>query len=192
MSRYRRPEEDEWIAHAQEGDETAFASLVEAYQMPVFNLCYRLLGDRPEAEDAAQETFLRAHRSIRKYDVKRRFINWLLAIASNHCIDRLRKRRFSLVSLETEQPMLSGESDPEAVFVETETTAKIHRLLARLSPKDRAAVVLFYWYELTLKEIGATLKMSESAVKTRLHRARRSLAEAWLEDETSLTRLEVA
>lgn len=192
MSRFRRPEEDQWIERAQDGDDTAFASLVEAYQMPVFNLCYRLLGDRFEAEDAAQETFLRAHRSIRRYDAKRRFINWLLAIASNHCIDRLRKRRVSFVSLETERPTLGSVPEPEAAFVETETAAKLQRLLASLAPKDRAAIVLFYWYELTLKEIGATLKMSESAVKTRLHRARRSLADAWSEDERAMNQLEVA
>jgi len=80
-------EEKRWLLQARNGDEEAFSRIVEAYQRPVYNLCYRMLGDRMLAEDAAQETFLRAYLGLKRYDPKRAFINWLLSIASNHCID---------------------------------------------------------------------------------------------------------
>jgi len=83
--------EDEWLALAQGGDADAFSHIVELYQRPVYNLCYRMLGNSQEAEDAAQEAFLRAFRAIKRYDPKRKFASWLLSIAANYCIDQHRK-----------------------------------------------------------------------------------------------------
>jgi len=84
--------ENDWLRLAINGDENAFAQLVEAYQTPVYNLCYRMLGDETSAEDAAQETFWRAFRNLQRYDPKRSFITWLLSIAAHYCIDQQRKR----------------------------------------------------------------------------------------------------
>ena len=82
-----------WLERARQGEQAAFAELVEAYQRPVYNLCYRMLGDPAEAEEAAQESFLKAYRGMRRYDPQRSFSTWLLSIASHHCIDQLRRRR---------------------------------------------------------------------------------------------------
>ena len=84
--------ESEWLDGAIEGDDDAFAQLVELYQKPVYNLCYRMLGTPGDAEDAAQEAFLRAYKNLRRYDRNRSFATWLLSIASHYCIDQLRKR----------------------------------------------------------------------------------------------------
>jgi len=89
-------EEKVWIQRALAGDQDAFACLVEAYQTAVYNLAYRMLGNAVEAEDAAQEAFLKAYTRLKTYDSGRKFSSWLLAIASHHCIDRLRQRRFAL------------------------------------------------------------------------------------------------
>ena len=86
-------EEQTWVAQAQQGDDEAFTKLVETYQTPVFNLCYRMLGEPELAEDAAQETFLRAYQHLHRYDQKRPFPTWLLSIAAHYCIDRLRRRK---------------------------------------------------------------------------------------------------
>jgi len=96
--------EKQWLNRAKQGDEEAFARIIERYQVPVYNLCYRLLSDPYEAEDAAQETFLKAYRSLSRYDMNKKFINWVLTIASNHCVDRLRRRRLKLVSLDEMVP----------------------------------------------------------------------------------------
>lgn len=174
-------QEAEWLVLALEGDPDAFGELVEIYQRPVYNLCYRMLGDPNEAEEAAQEAFLRSYRSLRRYDRSRPFATWLLSIAAHYCIDQIRKRRLTVVSIE-DMPYLdlSGDGpDPETETSRNEQEQRIQRMLATLTPLDRAAVVMYYWYEYSYKEISAALDLTESAVKSRLHRARRALAEAW-------------
>jgi len=76
--------ESEWLIKAQRGDPEAFTCLLEAYQRPVFNLCYRMLGNAQDAEDAAQETFLRAYQHLKRYDNSRPFSTWLLSIAAHY------------------------------------------------------------------------------------------------------------
>lgn len=176
-----------WITRARRGDESAFSRLVETYQRPVFNLCYRMLGDPAEAEDAAQETFIRAYTRLASYDPNRKFSTWLLSIASHYCIDRWRRRRFSLVSWE-DVPSLGWSSDPqplpEEVTLRHEAQDQAQRLVDTLPPDYRAAVILRYWHELTYEEIAKTLGVTLPAVKSRLFRARQMLAQADSETET--------
>jgi RNA polymerase sigma-70 factor (ECF subfamily) len=196
-------DEADWIKMARAGDQSAFGRLVVAYQTPVYNLAYRMLGNAAEAEEAAQETFLRAYTNLRSYDPQRRFRSWLLSIASHYCIDRLRRRRITWLPLEDEiavagdsttrlsssqsevakVSLTSGSPNPEAVVAEREREAYIQRLLAGLSPTDRAAITLRYWNDCSYEEIAETLNLTVSAVKSRLHRARRALAET-MEGET--------
>lgn len=84
--------EAEWIELARKDDQAAFGRLVTAYQTSVYNLSYRMLGNAGEAEEAAQEAFLRAYTHLGSYDAGRPFRSWLLSIASHYCIDRLRRR----------------------------------------------------------------------------------------------------
>lgn len=179
-------EESEWIALASDGNDEAFALLVEAFQRPVFNLCFRMLGDAAEAEDAAQETFLKAYRGLSRYDPERSFTNWLLSIASHHCIDRTRRRRFKTLSLDEllpSQEKPDSAAGPEAALVGREQRDEIRDLLEQLGNTDRAAVILRYWYEMSYEEISNTLSLSISAVKSRLHRARREMAQQWIESD---------
>lgn len=175
--------EPEWLAQALKGDSDAFAQLVETYQKSVYNLCYRMLGDPDEAEDAAQETFLRAYRNLKHYDRQRLLSTWLLSIAAHYCIDQIRRRRFTVLSLDT-LPQLDVPDKslgPEPSLVLNENQKKVQDLLASLNPQDRAAVVMLYWYDFSYEEIGEALSMSISAVKSRLHRARRELAQHWMD-----------
>lgn len=174
--------EQEYVARALAGDENAFTPLVESYQAAIYNLCYRMLGDGAEAEDAAQETFLRAYAQLRRYDRTRSFKTWLFSIASHHCIDRLRKRRLTWLSIEDEDlaphPNLrEAAPGPEATALRREHSAVIQKHLARLAPEDRNMIVLRYWYDLSYEEIAEASGATVSAVKSRLHRARASMAE---------------
>lgn len=170
-----------WLARAQKGDPEAFSRLVEMYQSPVYNLCFRMLNDADDAEDAAQETFLRAYRSMKSYDHQRPFPTWLLSIAAHHCIDQMRKRRMSIVSIEDlpYADLPDSSPNPETATGQLEEQGRVRALLGILTPLDRAAVVMYYWYEFSYEDIGEALNLSISAVKSRLHRARRSMAEAW-------------
>jgi len=170
-----------WIARTRQGDEEAFARLVEAYQRPVFNVCYRMLGDPAEAEDAAQETFIRAYTRIDSYDPKRKFSSWLLAIASHYCIDRLRRRRFGLVSWDDLPPwrwLPDTDPQPEEVALRHEAQRQVQELLNELPPDYKAAVVLRYWHELSYEEIAEALDSTLPAIKSRLFRARQMMASA--------------
>ena len=170
-------EEKVWIQRALAGDQEAFACLVRAYQTAVYNLAYRMLGNATEAEDAAQETFLKAYTRLKTYDSGRKFSSWLLAIASHHCIDRLRQRRFAL-SLDELPPWrwLSSSSRPEEVVIRSQERDEVHQLLDQLPTHYRAAVILRYWHDLSYQEIAEATETTESAVKSTLHRARQKLA----------------
>ena len=175
----------EWIAQAQRGSSEAFSKLVEACQTPVFNLCYRMLNDPYEAEDAAQETFLRAFNNLRQYDNQRSFLTWLLSIAAHYCIDQIRKRRMNLLSLDDAVYLDPPDTapGPESTLSMGEEQKKVRMLLEKISPQDRAAVIMLYWYDLSYDEIAEALSMTVSAVKSRLHRARQVMAQSWSEQE---------
>ena len=172
----------QWVMGARDGDQVAFSNLVEHYQHAVFNLAYRLLGEAQEAEDAAQEAFLRAYANLSRYDIDRPFKTWLLSITSNHCIDRLRKRRLTWLSLEDEAlvphpALVSAEPSPEEAFLDVERSHQLQGLLAQIPPDYRTVVVLRYWYDMSYAEIAETLDTTESAVKSRLFRARQALGQ---------------
>jgi RNA polymerase sigma-70 factor (ECF subfamily) len=172
--------EAELIASVRAGNQDAFAALVRAYQAVVYNLCCRMLGDAREAEDAAQETFLRTYSQFPRYDPTRSFKTWVLAIASHHCIDRLRRRRLTWLSLDDDlqaegELWRSSMPGPEEVALRHEQRDDIMSLLTLLAPVDRGAIVLHYWCGLSYAETAVVLGTTVSAVKSRLHRARVAL-----------------
>jgi RNA polymerase sigma-70 factor, ECF subfamily len=172
----------DWVEATMQGDQDAFAELVYTFQDPVYNLCYRMLGESGEAEDATQEAFLRAYLNIKRYDTKRSFKTWVMSIASNHCIDRLRKRRMHYVSLDDEPTaaalaLSSKDPLPEQATLQNERSEVFQDLLLQLDPDYRVAVILRYWYDYSYAEIAETMNTTESAIKSRLFRARKSLAE---------------
>ena len=175
-------EEQAWIQRAQAGDQEAFACLVEAYQIAVYNLAYRMLGNAVEAEDAAQETFIRVYTRLDTYDSERKFSSWLLAIASHYCIDRLRQRRLGLLSLDELPPWrwLASSSRPEEAVIRGEERDEVRQLLDQLPPHYRATVILRYWHDLSYQEIAEAMETTESAVKSTLYRARRMLSQGTL------------
>ena len=169
-----------WVQRAREGDQAAFTRLVEAYQTPVYNLAYRMLGNMVEAEDAAQETFIRAYRRLDTYDPSRKFSSWLLAIASHYCVDVLRRRRMNYLSFDELPPMVElsmpRTTQPEQVVVSQQQADAVQKLLDTLPASYRTPVILRYWYDMSYREIAETMGVTESTIKTRLHRARAKLA----------------
>ena len=189
-------DEQIWVLQAQQGSDEAFTKLVEEHQTHVYNLCYRMLGEPEAAEDAAQESFLRAYQNLHRYDQSRPFATWLLSIAAHFCIDRLRRRKLSVFSMDEENDDGStfeiadpSSLDPEAESVKREDRGRLHAMLKDLDETDRAAIIMRYWYDYSELEIAESLRLTVSAVKSRLHRARRSLAGMW-EEQAPRTRAE--
>ncbi|MEM8858919.1 MAG: sigma-70 family RNA polymerase sigma factor, partial [Chloroflexota bacterium] len=151
-----------WLSQARNGDRAAFGKLVEAYQRPVYNLAYRMLSNAKEAEEAAQEAFIRAWTRLHSYNPAHKYSTWMLTITSNYCIDLLRKRRAILLSIDEPLPshpslMSEKQSGPEAQVVSSEREVMVQQLLQVLPEDYREAVVLRYWYDLSYEEIAEAM-----------------------------------
>jgi RNA polymerase sigma-70 factor (ECF subfamily) len=146
--------------------------LVQRYQGQVFGLCYRMLGNRQDAEDVSQETFVRVLKNLSRWDSGRGFEPWLLAIAANRCRTALatRKRRPGHRPL-LEQPAVRPR-DPHAA---SQLAEEVELGLRRLRPEYRQAFVLFHENELSYEQIAETIKRPLGTVKTWIHRARQEL-----------------
>lgn len=122
---------------------------------------------------------MRAYTHLSTYDPAQSFITWLLSITAHYCIDVLRRsRRAVTVELDESRQLCDGEADPERYAVARERDRAIRQALDLLSPHYRPIVVLRYWYDMSCKEIGKIVGLSEGAVKVRLHRAREMLAQS--------------
>lgn len=177
------------VRRLKQGDERAFRDLVVAYQDRIFGLLYRMLGDRQEAEDLAQDVFITVHRAIGNYRGDGRFYTWLYRIASNTCKNRikyLKGRRFhrraelddSTQPTDEAGPAISLQSrvpGPEAVIEGNRLERAIQRELTHLDPDHRLLIVLRDVQGLTYQDIMNITGLAEGTLKSRLHRARVSL-----------------
>src|SRR5919106_7082963 len=166
----------ELLEACRRGDAGAFEELVERTQPHVYTLAYRLVGDRHEAEDVAQEAYLRVFRSLRGFRQEARFETWLYRIVTNAAFTHLRRRgRFGVLLAEgQEQAVEEPEVRPMEAALDRD---EVKRALQGLTPGARAVVVLKDVYGLSCQEIADEMGLSESAVKVRLHRARKRLKE---------------
>lgn len=170
------------VAQALGGSEAAFEQIVRRHQRAVLTLLVRLTGDAGLAEDLAQDTFVKAFRSLGAFDTARRFSSWLLRIAHNTGIDALRRQRLKIVSLETaaadNQP-LDPEAPAEPDPLERAALAgALDFAMQRLTPTQRAAISLRYEEGLSFADLGQVLGMPEATARSHVHRARKALAAA--------------
>ena len=178
------PIEARLVRRARTGDQQAFAELVALYQDKLYHMAFRMLGNRQEAEDVTQEAFLRVYRNLDRFDEGQKFSTWIYRIATNLCIDRLRKRKqtFSLDAESTEHEGLDGyavipsdDRTPESEMLLTETQRIVREAIETLPAKYKSVMVLRYLLDLSLQEIGEVLDMPVTTVKTRVHRGREFL-----------------
>ena len=172
------------VEKVRKGDRDAYADIVEIYQNQLFQICYRMLGNRHEAEDIAQEAFTRAYFNIHTFDLNRKFSTWLFRIATNLCIDRIRKKKpdyhldaevKGTEGLTMYSRIASDNRLPEEELLSMEVQERVQYEISRLPEKYRAAIVLKYMEELSLAEIGEILDLPVGTVKTRIHRGREAL-----------------
>lgn len=183
----QQPEEIGWIEQTLRGDRAAYTQLMHRYAGAVYSLAYRMLGSAEDAEDASQEIFLRAYTHLESFDRARRFSTWLLSIGSNYCIDRLRRRRFSWMTLDDVVYALpSAERGPERTALLREQQLVVQRALQKLPDHYRLVTVLRYWNDLSYNEIAHVTGLTESTIKTRLHRARHMLAKVLGSEEETI------
>jgi RNA polymerase sigma-70 factor, ECF subfamily len=169
------PSERDLIQRAHRGDAEAFGELVIRYQTSVFNVCYRLLHERAEAEDMAQETFIRARERLHTFDEERVFGPWVRRVAANVCLNHLESQK-RMVELDEERD--TDESHrPETQVEGRERSEQIRAALASLPAHYRVVIELRHYQGLSYDEIAAELNIPLSDVKSHLFRARKLLAE---------------
>ncbi len=173
--------EPELIASARQGEQAGWDGLVQQHQAAVFRLAYLLLGDADDAQDVAQEAFIRAFGALERFDTARPLRPWLLRITANLARNRRRSVGRYVAAL---QRALRAEPEPagatSAVYVEHATLQQIDaqqlwQAVRRLSPPDQEVVYLRFFLELPEAEIAAALDVAPGTVKSRLHRALKRL-----------------
>ena len=185
----RHPPDDDrdLVARAQAGDTRAFEELVRRHQRWVFTLAVRMVGDGGEAEDLAQEVFVKAYRGLGGFRGAARFSTWLHSIASHHCLNALEtRRRQPLYRLERERPrdddspprlerLPNGTPGADAVLEQRERARLVQAALARLKTDHRLIVVLRDIQGMSYEAIAESLGIELGTVRSRLHRARMEL-----------------
>jgi RNA polymerase sigma-70 factor (ECF subfamily) len=176
--------EADLLEAAKKGDRAAFGRLVRLHQRRVFACALQMLADKGEAEDAVQETFLRAYRAIERFDGRSELSTWLYRICVNVCLNALRKRRrvqpTDLSDPRVPEPKADptqGETDPGQTVESAQMQARLAGALDKLSPSLRTTVVLVLIQGMPHKEASEVLGCPEGTVAWRIHEARRKLRE---------------
>lgn len=166
------------VLYSRRGEVEAFGELIQRYQKSVFNVCYRMLGEQWEAEDLAQETFIRAYLKLEIFDLSRPFGPWIRKVAANNCLNHLQRKQPVMYELDDELDTAPSADlrNPESQTEKAEQTEHIRRAILSLPAHYRAVIELRHYQELSYAEISETLKIPLSDVKSHLHRARRTLA----------------
>jgi RNA polymerase sigma factor (sigma-70 family) len=172
------------IERAKKGDEGAYRTLLRKYERSVYTICLRMVRNREEAQDLAQDSFVKVFAMLERYNPTYAFSSWLFKITSNLCIDSLRKRRIEGVPMD--EPVKSdsgdytrqyesGEDDPETVTIKKERAGYLTRAIDNLPPHYKLMVLLRHQEGLSYEEIASTVGIPLGTVKARIHRARQML-----------------
>jgi RNA polymerase sigma-70 factor (ECF subfamily) len=179
-------EEDVWVSRAKAGDQAAFEALVQRYERQIYNFIYRMMGDADDAYDLTQDCFVRAYRSLPGTSSDVNISAWLHRIASNACLDVLRRRqkiRWLPWDSTKHDNLLEAHAsdDPEQRTVTFETSSAVQATLNMMSPRNRLALVLREYEGLSCEDIGEVMGLSRSAVKSILFRGREEFRKLYVD-----------
>jgi RNA polymerase sigma-70 factor (ECF subfamily) len=181
----RALEDYEYVKKAVEGDQKAYTFLMERYQNSIYHTMFRMIGGKEDADDLTQEAFSKAFNKLSSYMPRYAFSTWLFKIASNNCIDHIRKKRLVLLSIDETIENEGGQSfsnnlkstslDPEQKFIQQQRVKLMRTLMGQLSEKYRLMIELRYFEELSYEEIANELEIPLGTVKAQLFRAKEIL-----------------
>ncbi len=174
----------ELVQAALAGDENAFAHLLGRYRDSIYFMLLKMINNRSDAEDLTLEAFGKAFKNLHQYSPNYAFSTWLFKIASNNCIDFLRKKKGSTINLDSQQENSEGDSpvrlrskdpDPEERLIRKQKAILMRRVVRKLKPRYQTLVEFRYFREMSYEEIAAELKLPLGTVKAQLFRAREML-----------------
>lgn len=173
--------DNEVISRVLQGEQGAYAELVNRYQGYVFTLVLRMIKSREDAEEIAQDVFVKAYRALADFRGESKFSTWLYTIVNTTCITFLRKKKLEVHSLDNEKTFEvadSKDSGFRANIIEQKSRVNmVNEAIAMLNPDDAEIITLFYKAEQNLEEIARILAIEANTAKVRLHRARARLKE---------------
>jgi RNA polymerase sigma-70 factor, ECF subfamily len=167
---------DNWlVSKARAGDVDAYEVLVRRHRDRIYRIALRMLGDRHDAEDVAQDVVIQVWAALAGFTGASSFTTWLYRIVVNRCLNQIRRRRWTRAVLEGDPPPVVGAED---VVIARQRARATMEAVAALPPDQRAVIVLHQLEGLSYREVAAVVNISEDAVRGRLHRARLSLVES--------------
>lgn len=167
------------IAAIVSGDSQEFAKLVDGYKDLVFTVAFRMLKNREEAEEVAQDSFIKIFKSLKSFQGDSKLSTWIYRIAYNTCLDRIKKNKIGQNSVpitEVSSYQVAEMNNALDTMLKQEKSEMIKKCIQRLNPADAAILTLFYFEEQSLNELGSTLNLSMNTAKVKLFRARKRLA----------------
>lgn len=168
-----------YIKRVLEGDTASFACLIDKYGKPIHGLILRVVGNKEDAEELAQDTFLKAFKSLPSFKGDCGFSTWIYRIAYNSAISHVRKRRQEFLAIEEDAMESVAEEEEEEMFGEDgpeERIRKLEEALTRIPPDERALILLFYWKGKSVEELTTITGLTASNIKVKLYRIRKKLA----------------
>lgn len=178
---FDRHEDLKLIRRCKRGEEAAFAELLARYRSAIYGLCFRMTRRAEDARDLAQEVFIKVFSLLDRYDETYAFSSWIFRIATNHCIDHLRRNRLRFLSLdgytdsegdEIELQIPHKGPEPDRILENREAMERLEEVVGDLPPHYKAIILLRHDQELSYEEIATILDLPLGTVKARIHRAR--------------------
>lgn len=178
---FDRHEDLKVIKRCKRGEEEAFAELLARYRNAIYGLCFRMTRSQEDARDLSQEVFIKVFSLLDRYDESYAFSSWIFRIATNHCIDHLRRNRLRFLSLDgqtdkdgdaIEIPLPDKGPKPDTLLERREAMERLEEIVEELPPHYRVIILLRHDQELSYEEIATVLDLPLGTVKARIHRAR--------------------
>ncbi len=164
-----------YIEKVKSGQTQYFSYIVENYKEIVFSIALKVLKNRDDAEEMAQEVFIKVYKSLHSFRGTSKFSTWLYSITYNHCISHTRKKKYDVSSLDDVQVTEEADDINLDGFSDDERREYLEAALKKLPAEDYTLVILYYYKDQSVEEVAAATNLSESNVKVKLHRARKKL-----------------
>lgn len=168
----------ELVVDCLEGYNDAFSELISRYKRLIYSVAYKFSRDSDEVNDLAQEAFIKIYKSLSKYDSQYKFSTWSVKVATNICLDHVRRKRLNSVSLDEIENFTGSNNSPEEYYLRKEKSQALKTAIEELPEIYRVPIVMYHQKGMTYKEISESLGKPMSIIKNRIFRARNTLKES--------------
>ena len=172
--------DNELVIACLEGNQEAYSELITRYKRLIYSVAYKFSRDSDEVNDLAQEAFIKIYRSLSRYDSQYRFSTWSVKVATNICLDHVRRKRLNSISLDEIENFTGKNNSPEEYYLRKEKSQALKNAIAGLPEIYRVPIIMYHQNGMSYKEIAEKLDKPMSIIKNRIFRARNTLKESLL------------